>query len=156
MNFYEILPGHLVKLADPENGYQYSEYSYEILNGKPGFIPKDENLEPIICSSLKEVLYFYNPLTKEGKLYNNYVCDDRCYKYNNVNYSNVEIVSISNVIKYRNDCVNSRIESIRRAVFLPPIDVKYDGKYYKIVNGNHRFIYSIECGFTHIPVRVQK
>jgi hypothetical protein len=155
MNFYEILPGHRVKLADPENGFQYSVYTYRILNGKPNFIPDDETLDSISRSSLKDILQYYDPLTEEGKLYDNYICDNRCYIYNNVRFQNIELVPYNLVIKGRDDYVNSRIDSIRNAVFLPPIDVKYDGKFFRIVNGNHRFIYSMERGFTHIPVKVQ-
>jgi hypothetical protein len=155
-SIFDVRVGDVVELFDPDWD-NYFHYTYNgIVNRKHCFVPQnDPDGEHITFryTNFQDVLHRDAKIA--GEICAEYFVPNNCYLYNSFSYPNAVIVPIDSVFsKNPNDMganENERMASIQRATFLPPINVKRDGDMYEIVNGNHRFRFSLDR-FTHIPV----
>jgi|LakMenE18May11ns_1017448.scaffolds.fasta_scaffold9865751_2 Predicted transcriptional regulators len=158
-SFYDIENGETVLLIDSQCGLEYSPYTYNKKNDIHIFTPKNEYNDTILQTDLKKVQENNNPLMINGDLFSNYELDDlcfkynRCYKHNSIKYPNVDILPIDSLIENpdRYPLKQENLEVMKSAVFLQPIHINANRM---ITNGYHRFQYSKDKGYTHIPVEV--
>jgi hypothetical protein len=159
MDINHIQPGNFLQLYDREIGYIYGNYVYSY-NGRHIFTPEDNSRDLIQHSKLIDVLKYNNPIDASGNILVNYidVSHASCYQFNNILYPTAIIIPLVDIIppSYivgRNEA--ERNQSLQEAIMLPPIDVKKVGRKYKILNGNHRYHFSVSRGYDNIPVQVQ-
>ena len=131
-----------------------AKYRYSYTNGRHHFHPLDEEMHFIRrFSSLEQVLFYQAKIN--GNFCSEYVFPENCYPYFSLN--DVLIVPIESVFSLApNDMGESerrRTASIEQASILHPIDVRQVGNRYEIINGNHRYRFSVGR-FTHIPVHL--
>jgi len=159
MDIHHIQPGNFLQLYDREIGYIYGNYVYSY-KGKHIFTPEDDSRDPITRNDLVDVLKYNNPLDASGNMLVNYidVSHASCYQFNNILYPTTAIIALADItppsyIVGRNEA--ERNQSLQEAIMLPPIDVKKVGGKYEILNGNHRYHFSVGRGYNNIPARVQ-
>ena len=159
MDFYRIQPDNVLSLYDQEVGYTYGKYVYSY-NGKHIFTPEDDSRDTIQRNELNDVFMYNNPLDASGRLFTNYtdVSSASCYQFNNIMYPTTVIIALADInppsyMVGRNE--DARNQSLREAVMLPPINVKLVGNKYNIMNGNHRYNFSVSRGYHNIPVIIE-
>ena len=159
MDIYTIQSGDVLQLYDQEIGYTHGKYVYSY-ESRHIFTPEDATRDPIRRNELVDVLKYNNPMDAQGRLLANYidVSNASCYQFNNIQYPNAVIIAIADIAPPSYMVGQSEAErnqSLQEAEMLPPITVKLVEGKYVIMNGNHRYHFSVGRGYHNIPAIIQ-